>query len=180
MSFQKIYDSVLKDWLPTKWSRWIAGLTPSTATGGIFLPNLLQKIDIHPTPEQTLLTRLSLPPTILFVGTFIVLLLTVRHFKSPQKQPNKEETKKINQTQEEVMLEQIILHILRLRGANETASPKKIAELMGQDTGVIFAYMWKLHNEQYMTFQTGGAMPTVDTDFFLSPKAYGMVKLGSA
>lgn len=82
MAFRKIYDSIIEEWLPTKWSRWIAGLTPSIAIGGIFLPNLLQKIDILPTPEQTLLIRLSLPPTILFIGTFIVLLLVVFHCKS--------------------------------------------------------------------------------------------------
>jgi predicted transcriptional regulator len=78
----KIYDSILEEWLPTKWTRWIAGLTSSIAIGGIFLPNFLQKIDIHPTPEQTLLIRMSVPPTICFVGTFIVLLLVVSHCKS--------------------------------------------------------------------------------------------------
>jgi len=81
MDPQKIYDSILEEWLPTKWSRWIGGLTPSLATGGIFLPNFLQKIDIHPTSEQTLLIRLSLPPTILFLGSFIILLIVVHHYK---------------------------------------------------------------------------------------------------
>ena len=151
----------------------------------LWIPNL-NKLNI-PLPTKVLetwfLDKLLLTTIVLLIlyslSTYLVTYYFKAEIKSPSKeQSNKEKTKQINQTQEEVMLEQIIFHILKLRGANETASPKRIAALMHQDTGVINAYMWKLHNEQYMTFKTGGATPTVDTDFFLSPKAFDIVKLG--
>lgn len=94
----------------------------------------------------------------------------------PQKQPSNAEPNKIKQTQEEIMHKQIILYVLKLRGFNETASPKKIAALIEQDVGIIFAHMMKLHNDQYMTFQTGGASPTIETDFFLCGKASEITK----
>lgn len=181
MSLLKLQDYILESWLPTKLSILIAGSSISLAALAIGLPEFLQKIVGHPLqPEKTMLLRIVVPLTILLIGTFSVLLLVIRHFKAIPKKSDETEPGKNNQTQEEVMLKQIILHILKLRGANEPATPKRIAGLMGQDTGIVFAHMWKLHNDQYMTFQTGGAMPTVDTDFFLSPKAYDIVKLERA
>jgi hypothetical protein len=69
----------------------------------------------------------------------------------------------------------IFLHILKLRGLNQIASPKSIATQMNQDVNIVFAHLNKFHNEQYVTFQTGGLPPTVDTDFFLSPKAFEVI-----
>jgi len=40
------------------------------------------------------------------------------------------------------------------------------------DEGVVLAHLWKYHNEQYITFRSGGAQPSLDTTFFLSPKAW--------
>lgn len=121
----KIYDSILEEWLPTKWTKWIAGLTSSIAIGGIFLPNFLQKIDIHPTPEQTLLIRLSVPPTICFVGTFIVLLLVVRHcksLKSTQSQPK--------ETGEEIQLDEPKVNILKLLFERNELTMEDIARVL--------------------------------------------------
>jgi multisubunit Na+/H+ antiporter MnhC subunit len=71
----------------------------------------------------------------------------------------------------------ILLQILKLRGLNEIASPQNIATQIKQDTEIVFAHLKKLHNDQYVTFQTGGKPPTSDTDFFLSPKAFEIIIL---
>jgi hypothetical protein len=66
---------------------------------------------------------------------------------------------------------------LKLRGLNQVASPKNIAAQMKQDAGIVLAHLWKLHNEQFVTFITGGKMPTQETDFFLSPKAFEIIEI---
>jgi hypothetical protein len=82
MDPQKIYDSILEEYLPSRWSIWIAGLTPTLAFAAIFLPDFLQKIGIPPTKEYILPLRIGLPLLILFLGTFVVLLLVVRHART--------------------------------------------------------------------------------------------------
>lgn len=171
MALQKIIDSVLAEWLPTLWARSIAALTISLSPSSLFLPDLLQSVGLKLSEKIALLIRWTAPPTILFAGTFFVLILVVRYSRSSQQPQEK------SKTHEQILLEKIICNILKLRGANEIASPTNISALMQQDTGVIHALMLQFHNEQYMTFQTGGAMPSVDTDFFLSPKAFDIVKL---
>ncbi len=71
----------------------------------------------------------------------------------------------------------ILLQILKLQGLHEIASPQNIATQIKQDTEIVFAHLKKLHNDQYVTFQTGGKPPTSDTDFFLSLKAFEIITL---
>lgn len=85
MTSSDIYYTILEDWLPTKWSRWVAVLTPMLATGGLLLPNFLNTIDLPLSKEASLLIRISLSLTPLLVGTFLILLLVVRHFALEKK-----------------------------------------------------------------------------------------------
>lgn len=77
-----------------------------------------------------------------------------------------------------------LLSILALIAKNHSqeipATPKLIAAELGLDENIVLAYMWKYHNEQYMTFRTGGAKPTVETPFFLSEKAWKCITVAKA
>ena len=71
----------------------------------------------------------------------------------------------------------ILLHLLKLRGMNQIASALNIAKQMKEDADIVLGYLKKLHNDQFVTFQTGGLPPTLETDFFLSPKAFEILKI---
>lgn len=88
--FQKIQDYILESWLPTKLSILIAGSSIPLAALSVGLPEFLQKIMEHPLqPEKTLLFRLVVPLVILYLGTFIVLILVVKHYKKSKSIKNK-------------------------------------------------------------------------------------------
>ncbi|MCJ7509049.1 MAG: hypothetical protein MUO85_10050 [candidate division Zixibacteria bacterium] len=137
---------------------------------------------ISQTSNSELYTNIVLILAICLLGliAFIVPLLFWRRKEikpETDKQPdNKIETNK-KETLEEQLNRSILLHILKLRGLNQIASPKNIANQMKQDSGIILAHLWKLHNEQFVTFITGGLPPTQDTDFFLSPKAFEIIEI---
>jgi len=121
---------------------------------------------------------------IVALSAFIVFLLIWRSKEKPKvvidKQPDKEIDKNKKQSLEEQFNQSILLNILKFRGVNQIASPKNIATQMKQDTGIILAHLNKLHNDQYVTYQTGGLSPTTETDFFLSPKAFEIIKIEKA
>lgn len=82
MPLQKLQDYILESWLPTKLSILIAGSSISLAALSIGLPEFLQTITGYPLQqEKTLLLRIAMPLVILFLGTLIVLLLVMRHYK---------------------------------------------------------------------------------------------------
>ena len=85
-----LLDPFLEAWLPTKWSRLIAGLSIVLTAAAIALPEFLQKFDIQLSKEKILLIRVSVPLLILWLGTFFVLLMIVQHYKTlkSQKQPH--------------------------------------------------------------------------------------------
>ena len=62
---------------------------------------------------------------------------------------------------------------------NHAANAKNLSSQMQEDISIIFAHLNKLHNDQYITFQTSGEPPTLDTDFFFSPKAFEIMNLFS-
>ena len=80
---------ILENWLPTKWSRLIAGSTTTLVPISVALPEFLQRFDIQLSKENTLLIRVSVPLVLLWIGTFLVLLIVVQHSKTlkSQKQP---------------------------------------------------------------------------------------------
>lgn len=74
----------------------------------------------------------------------------------------------------------ILVLIAKNHSQEIPATPKLIATELGLDENAVLAHMRKYHNEQYMTFQTGGAEPKVDTPFFLSPKAWKCIAIVKA
>ena len=90
IKIMSLIDQFLEACLPTKWSRLIAGLTIVTVGVTTYLPEFLQKYDIQLTKEKILLIRVTAPLLILLLGTFLVLLMVVQHYKNikSQKQPH--------------------------------------------------------------------------------------------
>jgi len=122
--------------------------------------------------------------TLILIPMWLLSLLAVTLFsykKEIKAKTNKQPDEKIETNKKENLEDQfnrsILLHILKLRSLNQIASPKNIAAKMKQDAGIILAHLNKLHNDQYVTFQTGGLPPTLDTDFFLSPKAFEIIRI---
>ncbi len=60
------------------------------------------------------------------------------------------------------------------------ATPRQLAKDLGIDEGIMLAHLWKYHNEQYMTFCTGGKQPDLNTSYFLSPKAWELIQIVKA
>jgi len=112
---------------------------------------------------------------------FVAFLLIFRGKKEIKSIGNTQHDEKIDikakQGLEDQFNRSILLQVLKLRGLNQKASPRNIASQMKQDAEIILAHLNKLHNDQYVTFQTGGLPPTLDTDFFLSPKAFEIVNI---
>jgi fumarate reductase subunit C len=109
----------------------------------------------------------------------VLLIFRVKEEIKPQADEIPDKTEEINKKEisKDQFKRSIFLQILKLRGLNQIASPQNIALEINQDPDIVLAHLWKLHNEQYVTFQTGGLKPTVDTDFFLSPKAFEIINL---
>lgn len=90
MPLQKTLDHILESWLPTKLTILITGSTILLTLLAIGLPEYLQKIDIILPPERKILLRIVAPISLLFLGTFIVLLLVVNHLKTLREIHSKE------------------------------------------------------------------------------------------
>jgi hypothetical protein len=45
---------------------------------------------------------------------------------------------------------------------------------------LMLAFMWQYHQELLCTFRNGGKRPELDTAFFLSPKAWDVIKIVNA
>lgn len=111
----------------------------------------------------------------------VLLIYRVKEEIKPQADNEPNKTKEINKKEslENQFNRSILLQILKLRGLNQIASPKNIAAEINQDVEIIFAHLVKLHNDQYVTFTTGGLPPTHDTDFSLGPKAFEIINLST-
>ena len=57
------------------------------------------------------------------------------------------------------------------------ATPIIIAKEINLDPEITLAYMWKYHNDQFISFHTRGEKPGIKTPFFLSPKALNEIKI---
>ena len=78
----------LKEKLPTPASRWVGVVTVSIALALLYLPETAPKIGMAPIGPETLWLRLFLVSTILFLGSFVILLLLSRHIEKLQNQLN--------------------------------------------------------------------------------------------
>lgn len=82
--------------------------------------------------------------------------------------------------QKDETLHKILPLIAKYHSQEIPATPRKLAKELEIDEGIMLAHLWKYHNEQYMTFRTGGKQPDLDTSFFLSPKAWELIKIVKA
>lgn len=162
--------SILEEWLPTKWSRLIAASSLSLAVGAIFLPETLKSIGVKISEEVALLIRISLPLALLCFGLLIVLHLVVHHSRSLVLTPSRIENL------DDLFIKVLIL-VAQFHSQEIPATPNLIAKEIGLDPELTLAHMWKYHNEQFITFRSGGAKPDTNTAFFLSPKAWQCIKL---
>ena len=88
-ALEKMLDYILESWLPTKLTILISGSTILLTLLAIGLPEYLQKIDIQLSKEITLLLRIVVPLSLLYLGTFWVLLLVLRYYKSEKTDESK-------------------------------------------------------------------------------------------
>ncbi len=165
--------SIIEKWLPTKWSRLIAATSLSMAIGAIFLPETLKSIGIQISEEKALLIRISVPLSLLCFGLLSVLYLVVYHSRSLVQVPSKIENL------DDLFIRVLIL-VAQYHSQEIPATPNLIAKDIGLDPELTLAHMWKYHNEQFITFRSGGAKPDTNTAFFLSPKAWQCIKLVKA
>ena len=175
-----LWESILEEWLPTKWARGVAATSVTLAGSAFFLPEILQKIGIPFSEAAALLIRVSVPMALLCVGLFAVLALVVQYSRSSKPLPG------VNQNSEAIVLDRAdpLLSILSLvakyHSQEEKATPRRIAAELGIDPEITLAHMWKYHNDQYITFRNDGKKPELDTSFFLSPKAWNVIKVVKA
>jgi len=74
----------------------------------------------------------------------------------------------------------ILALIVKYHSQEISATPRRIASDLAMDADVILALMWKYHNDQFFTFQNDGKRPELDTPFFLSHKAWEVIKIVKA
>jgi len=95
-----------------------------------------------------------------------------------QKLDAQEKNKSTQSIHSQPHLYEILASIAKYRSQNLDATPKRIATDLALDPDIVLAHMWKYHNEQFITFNSGGAEPDINTSFFLSPKAWEFIAIG--
>jgi len=74
-------EELAREWLPTTLSRWVAKVTATTGIASLFLPEFLQKIGLQIKDIAKPEFRLLFLTIILFLGSFVLLILALRHIK---------------------------------------------------------------------------------------------------
>lgn len=82
MTMTAFLQAIADDWLPTKLSRLITGLTMTLIAAGFYLPEGLALLQVQLSPTATLLTRCTAPLLIATLGLFSVLVCVVLHNRS--------------------------------------------------------------------------------------------------
>lgn len=117
---------------------------------------------------------------------FVSVMVLIKHIKAEkitensvkqeQKTSNNVEYNEQKNTKNEV-LHNVLSLIAKYQSQEIPVTPRKLAKELEIDEGIMLAHLCKYHNEQYMTFRTGGKKPDLDTSFFLSPKAWELIKI---
>ncbi len=165
-------DDELKYWLPTKGARLTATGTLALAFAAFGLPEALPKFGI-PFPGVGALAVIAAPALVLAVGSLVVLVLVLHHYRHPQALAGSSRTDtRAFEFDRADPLVSLLAVIAKNYSQELPTTPRQIAKDTGMDEGIVLAHLWKYHNEQYVTFRSGGAQPSLDTTFFLSPKAW--------
>ena len=75
-----LWDAILKDALPTKWSRLIAGAIPTLIVAVFALPVTLQNLGLSPSPQTSQFLHKIAPVAILCIGLIVLLVCIVFHY----------------------------------------------------------------------------------------------------
>ena len=157
MSLKKLQDYILESWLPTKLSILIAGSSISLAALSIGLPEFLQTIIGHPLQaEKTLLLRIVVPLAILCLGTFIVLLLVVRHcnhLKISQNQQNLLATTQDEKTETEIVVTEMHEKIMELL-FQKPSTVENICKTLNLTKEVTNFYLFDLYKHSMVSAPT--------------------------
>lgn len=161
-------------------------LPPTVVVLGAVWTYLEKVLPINTKPELSTIYLVQLgvsAVTIIVALSIVIVLFIIWRSEETRKdtigrQPDKEKKTKQIEDLGDQFDSSILMHILKLRGLNQVASAKNIAVQMNQDAGLILTHLNKLHNDQFVTFQTGGRPPTLDTDFFLTHMALGFTSIG--
>ena len=168
----------IKEYLPTTTSKIMTALMFAVVPSSMFLYDFLEKIGIEMAflakPEVRMLASVALLSLFL-----IVILVDLVIFIQKKLQNISDE--KIESNSEVItpnMLDlAILVQVIRCRALNQVASPVSIAKTIGSEPDIVLAYLNKLHNDQQVTYITGGKTPTVDTDFFICPQGLERISL---
>ena len=164
---------IVKDALPTKRTQWIAGLSIPLLPVSFFLPEFLLTLNMPVASQVALPLRIAATATTGLLATLLVLVFVLHHYRSfvaPL-------------VSKEILLDpgspllSVLALIAKYHSQNIEATPVRIAADLGLDPEVTLAYMWKYHNEQFISFNSGGGKPDVNTPFFLSPSAWQYIKV---
>lgn len=177
--FMSALDEILKALLPTKPSRWAAAGTIALAAGSFGAPEIFATLGAPVPGQADLLLRWAATATVLWVGTLVVLVLVLRYLRKISLNPNSAFLQRVTLDRGEPLLS-ILATIARNHSQEMETTPRVMAAALAIDENVVLAHMRKYHNEQYMTFRTGGLQPGVETPFFLSPKAWERVTIARA
>jgi hypothetical protein len=149
------------------------GATLSLALSALLLPWFLSKTGIALSSEAASLIRIAGTLSILFVGTFLTLIIVVQHNKVQEPAAGCGEIT----FDAGNPLVGILALIAKYHSQEIPATPRHIATDLNLDPEIALAHMWKYHNEQFISFRNDGKRPELDTPFFLGPKAWERIKV---
>lgn len=172
-----VLDEVLEQWLPVRSARWVAAVTVPIILASFGLPEFLERFDIAFTREGKLFVRIVAPLTASLIGALILLVLVLRHLHTQAPfDPKGLNSNEIILNRAEP-LSSILASIAKYHSQEIPATPRRIASDLEMNPEIVLAFMWKYHNEQFVTFRNGGNRPELDTPFILSPKAWDAIKI---
>lgn len=168
----------IKEYFPTALSKVVTTLIVTVVPSSLFLYDFLKNIGVEiaylAKPEVRIAVALAL------LSLFLIIIV-VNLLKFQQKTSQKEQLETIESNNETItpnMLElSILAQVIKFRALNQSSSPVSIAKTIGSEPGIVLAHLNKLHNEQQVTYITGGNPPTVETDFFICPKGLEKISL---
>lgn len=169
-------NEIIKEYLPTNTAKILTALVLTSVPSSLFLYDFLKKIGIEIShlakPEIRILITLSLLSLL-----FLLLIVHLLHFnKTSKSNSDQPEIESATDVAASYNIEiSILTQIIKLRALNQTANPAVIAKNISSEAQIVLANLNKLHNEQQVTYITGGKPPTIETDFFISPKGLDRV-----
>ncbi len=172
-------DEVLVEWLPSRAARWVAAGTLALAAASFGLPEFFEKLEVPLARDAKLLIRVSAPLALALIGTLLVLALVLWYLHSAPRVASRNGDSEISFDRADP-LASILALIAKYHSQEIPATPRRIAADLAMDPDVTLAFMWKYHNEQLFTFRNDGKRPELDTAFFLSPKAWDVIKIVKA